>query len=77
MSVWRNSWSLETSLAPAASANSEVMFWLHAMIFMPKARPIRATCPPILPSPTTPKILPLRSWPTDFCQPPFRIELFS
>jgi hypothetical protein len=27
--------------------------------------------------PTTPNVLPLRSWPTDFCQPPFLIELFS
>jgi hypothetical protein len=42
---------------------------------VPKARPIRATCPPILPSPTIPKLFPQRSWPTDLWQPPFRIAL--
>ena len=38
--------SLATSVAPAAVASSGVIFWLHAIIFIPNARPIRATSRP-------------------------------
>src|SRR6266404_9023113 len=51
MSASSNSWSLETSVAPAALAASGVMFWLQAIRFIPKALPTRATSDPIRPSP--------------------------
>src|ERR1700676_279471 len=50
MSARSNSWSLETRIAPAALAASDVMFWLQAIRFIPKALPTRATCDPIRPS---------------------------
>ena len=77
MSAWRNNLSFVTRVAPAASAVSRDMFWLQARTFMPKARPMRATCPPILPNPTTPNMRPSSSRPTDVCQPPDRTELLS
>src|SRR6266853_693624 len=77
MSARSYSWSLETRIAPAAMAASDVMFWLQAIRFIPKALPTRATCDPIRPSPRTPRVFPRRSVPTVCCQPPDRTELLS
>src|SRR6476619_6368792 len=60
MSACSNSWSFETRIAPAALADSGVMFWLQAIRFIPKALPTRATCDPTFPSPSTPKVFPRR-----------------
>src|SRR6266404_4401798 len=68
---------LETRIAPAALADSGVMFWLQAIKSIPKALPICATCVPIRPSPKTPRVVPRRSMPTVCCQPPDRTELLS
>src|ERR1700688_4159608 len=75
MSARSNSWSLETKIAPAALAASDVMFCLQAISFIPKALPICATCDPTFPSPRTPRVFPRRSAPTVCCQPPERTEL--
>ncbi len=77
ISARSNNWSLETKIAPAALADSGVMFWLQAISFIPKAVPIRATCDPTFPSPRTPKVFPRRSVPTVCCQPSDRTELLS
>src|SRR5260370_1108511 len=45
--------------------------------FIPKTLPTRATCDPIRPSPSTPRVFPRRSVPTVCCQPPDRTELLS
>src|SRR5580698_499225 len=68
---------LVTRTAPAALAAWGVRFWLHAIRFIPKARPILATCDPIRPSPRTPRVFPRRSVPTVCCQPPDLTELDS
>src|SRR5260221_7528090 len=54
-----------------------VKFWLRAVTFMPKARPILATSVPMLPRPRTPCVLPASSRPTLVCQPPLRTALPS
>jgi hypothetical protein len=77
ISARSNSCSLETRVAPAALADSGVMFWLHAIKFIPKALPIRATWDPTFPSPRTPRVFPRRSVPTVCCHPPDRTELLS
>src|SRR5258706_4078136 len=56
---------------------SAVRFSLQAITLMPKACPIRATSPPILPSPSTPNVFPFRSLPILRCQPPERSDAFS
>src|SRR5260221_11536115 len=72
-----NSVCLSTRVAPAALAFSSVRFWLQAITFMPKARPMRATSLPMFPSPTTPRLLPLRFEPRLVCHPPALSEAAS
>ena len=55
-------------LAPDEAAIAEAM---------PKAPPILATAPPILPSPNSPSVRPRRSPPIVCCQPPDRNETAS
>ena len=59
------------------AARSVVRFWLQAITFIPKALPIRATAPPTLPSPRSPRVRPSMSSPTDCCHPPPRSDVFS
>jgi len=77
MSAWRKQGVLVDERRPAALAISVVKFWLQAITVMPKARPIRATSLPMLPSPTTPRHLLRRFAPILVCQPPSLIEQAS
>jgi hypothetical protein len=69
--------SFDTASAPTVGAFSGVRFWLQPITRMPKAFPIRATGPPILPSPKSPSVRPPNSRPKVCCPPPERTAFTS
>ena len=61
---------LGASVTPSSSVRSRVRCRLQATTSMSKAEPIRATRPPIRPSPSSPSRRPASSMPTVLCQRP-------